>query len=88
MSNFIGTVLTNEGKKLLGKVLAGEKLTLTKVCVGDGDVAEADIKDLKDIASYNCTSRRWDRKSVCIQKNDRGRFFSGRKSTILTGRNI
>ena len=55
MSNFIGTVLTNEGKKLLGKVLAGEKLTFTKVCVGDGDVAEADIKDLTDLASYKLT---------------------------------
>ena len=55
MSNFIGTVLTNEGKKLLGKVLAGEKLTFTRVCVGDGDVPEENIKDLTDLASYKLT---------------------------------
>ena len=50
MASFNGFVLTNKGRELLAKAVAGEQLTFTKMEVGDGTFT-GDIKTLTSLVS-------------------------------------
>ena len=45
MASFNGFILTNKGRELLAKAVAGETLTFTKMQIGDGTFT-GDIKTL------------------------------------------
>lgn len=49
--NEYGFVITNQGRALLTKVLAGEQLTLTRVMFGDGKLSGQDPASLIDLIS-------------------------------------
>lgn len=50
MAEFNGFILTNKGRELLTKAIAGEMLTFTKVSFGDG-LYEGDIKEVRDLVA-------------------------------------
>ena len=47
-----GTILTNAGRNLLAKALAGKQLLFTKAAVGNGDIGTRDAKTLTGLISY------------------------------------
>ena len=49
MAEFSGFVLTNKGRELLAKAVAGETLTFTKISFGDG-LYEGDKKEIQELA--------------------------------------
>ena len=49
MAEFSGFILTNKGRELLAKAVAGETLTFTKIGFGDG-LYEGDKKEALELA--------------------------------------
>ena len=49
MAEFNGFILTNKGRELLAKAIAGETLTFTKISFGDG-LYEGDKKEIQELA--------------------------------------
>ena len=49
MAEFSGFILTNKGRELLAKAVAGETLTFTKISFGDG-LYEVDKKEIQELA--------------------------------------
>ena len=54
MAEFSGFVLTNKGRELLAKAVAGETLTFTKISFGDG-LYEGDKKEIEELAGLKNT---------------------------------
>ena len=50
MAEFNGFILTNKGRELLAKAIAGETLTFTKISFGDG-LYEGDKKEIQELES-------------------------------------
>lgn len=48
MAEFSGFILTNKGRELLAKAVAGETLTFTKISFGDG-LYEGDKKEIQEL---------------------------------------